>query len=211
MGVKRQQGGADQGDLLDEALKAALRHDATGDGGTGPGAIEEQQASPAWDHERALTRHLMEEVIGSANLNRAYKRVKANDGAAGVDGMGVTELRAWIAGNRETLIASLLDGSYQPKPVRGVQIPKPGGGVRQLGIPTVVDRLVQQAIAQTLEPLLDPTFSRSSFGFRPGRGAHDALRQARGYVAGGHEIVVDLDLEKFPRVKTSCPFPALKG
>jgi len=139
----------------------------------------------------------MEQVTGSANLNRAYKRVKANDGAAGVDGMDVTELRAWIAGNRETLIASLLDGSYQPQPVRGVQIPKPGGGMRQLGIPTVVDRLVQQAIAQILEPLFDPTFSASSFGFRPGRGAHDALRQARGYVAGGYEIVVDLDLEKF--------------
>jgi RNA-directed DNA polymerase len=197
MDVKRQQGGADQRDLLDEALKAALRHDATGEGGTGPGASEEPQASAAWSQERALTRHLMEEVTGSANLNRAYKRVKANDGAAGVDGMDVTELRAWIAGNREALITSLLDGSYQPQPVRGVQIPKPGGGMRQLGIPTVVDRLVQQAIAQTLEPLLDPTFSGSSFGFRPGRGAHDALRQAREYVADGYEIVVDLDLEKF--------------
>ena len=197
MDVKRQQGGADQGDLFDEALKAALRHGANGEGGTGPGAAEEPQASAAWDHERALTRQLMEEVTGSANLNRAYKRVKANGGAAGVDGMSVTELRAWIAINRETLIASLLDGSYQPQPVRGVQIPKPGGGMRQLGIPTVVDRLVQQAITQALEPLLDPTFSESSFGFRPGRSAHDALRQARGYVADGRVIVVDLDLEKF--------------
>jgi RNA-directed DNA polymerase len=107
MDVKRQQGGADQRDLFDEALKAALRHDATGEGGTGPGAIEVPQASAAWDHERALTRHLMEEVIGSANLNRAYKQVKANGGAAGVDGMAVTELRAWIAENRETLIASM--------------------------------------------------------------------------------------------------------
>ena len=139
----------------------------------------------------------MEEVTGSANLNRAYRRVKANGGAAGVDGMDVSELRAWIADNRERLIASLLDGSYRPQPVRGVQIPKPGGGMRQLGIPTVVDRLVQQAIAQVLEPRLDPTFSGSSFGFRPGRGAHDALRQARGYVADGYEVVVDLDLEKF--------------
>jgi RNA-directed DNA polymerase len=197
MDLKRQQGGADQMDLLDEALKAALRHTAAGEGGTGPGASEEPQASAAWSQERALTRHLMEEVTGSANLNRAYKRVKANDGAAGVDGMDVTELRAWIACNREALIASLLNGSYQPQPVRGVQIPKPGGGMRQLGIPTVVDRLVQQAIAQTLEPLLDATFSASSFGFRPGRGAHDALRQAREYVADGYEIVVDLDLEKF--------------
>ena len=111
MDVKRQQGGADQRDLLDEALMAALRHDASREGGTGPAACEEPQASAAWSQERALTWHLMEEVTGSANLNRAYKRVKANDGAAGVDGMGVTELRAWIAGNREMLIASLLDGS----------------------------------------------------------------------------------------------------
>lgn len=197
MGAKRQQGGVDQGDLLDQALMAALRHDATGEGGTGPGAYEASQAPAAWEQERALTRHLMEEVAGSANLNRAYKRVKANGGAAGVDGMEVTELLAWIARNRERLTVSLLDGSYRPQPVRGVQIPKSGGGMRQLGIPTVVDRLVQQAIAQVLEPRLDPTFSGSSFGFRPGRSAHDALRQARGYVADGYEIVVDLDLEKF--------------
>jgi RNA-directed DNA polymerase len=197
MDVKRQQGGADQGDLFDEALKAALRHDATGNGGTEPGAAEVSQTPTAWDHERALTQHLMEAVINAGNLNRAYKRVKANGGAPGVDGMTVQALLGWIAANREGLIASLLDGSYQPNPVRGVLIPKPGGGERQLGIPTVVDRLVQQAITQVLEPILDPTFSGSSFGFRPGRSAHDALRQARDYVAGGHEIVVDLDLEKF--------------
>jgi RNA-directed DNA polymerase len=197
MRVKWQQGGADQGDLLDEALRAALRHDANREGSTGPKAPEEPQARTAWDQERALTQHLMEAVSGAANLNRAYKRVKANGGAPGVDGMTVEALRAWTATNRERLIASLLDGSYQPQPVRGVSIPKPGGGERQLGIPTVVDRLVQQAITQVLEPILDPTFSVSSFGFRPGRGAHDALRQAREYVTDGYEIVVDLDLEKF--------------
>jgi RNA-directed DNA polymerase len=135
MGVEQQQGGADQRDLLDEALLAARRHGAPGDGGTGSGALEERQTSAAGSQERALTRQLMEEVVSSANLNRAYRRVKANDGAAGVDGMTVTELRAWIAGNRDVLIAALLDGSYQPRPVRGVEIPKPGGGVRQLGIP----------------------------------------------------------------------------
>src|SRR4051812_2393250 len=139
----------------------------------------------------------MEQVVGAANLNRAYRRVKANGGAAGVDGMAVTALRAWIADNRERVIASLLDGSYQPQPVRGVQIPKPGGGMRQLGIPVVVDRLVQQAMLQVLEPVLDPHFSESSYGFRPGRSAHDALRQAKEFVAGGRSIVVDLDLEKF--------------
>jgi RNA-directed DNA polymerase len=109
--------------------------------------------------------------------------------------MTVDDLLGWIAVNREALIASLLDGSYRPQPVRGVRIPQPGGGERQLGIPTVVDRLVQQASAQALEPILDPSLSGSSFGFRPGRSAHDALHQAWTYVADGYEIVVDL--EKF--------------
>ena len=175
MGVKRQQGSVDQRDLFDEALMAALRHDATGEGGTGPGASEEQQALTAWDQERALTRHLMEEVVSSANLNQAYKRVKANDGAAGVDGMSVSELRAWIADNRERLIASLLDGSYRPQPVRGCTIPKPGGGVRQLGIPTVVDRLVQQAIAAS--PGADPRSDASRV--RASASAPDAARTMR--------------------------------
>jgi RNA-directed DNA polymerase len=198
MGVKRQQGSGDQLDLFDEALKASLRHGVTGEGGTGTGACEEQQATTAWEQNRALTQHLMEKVASSANLNQAYKRVKANSGAPGVDGMTVADLRSWIADNRERLIASLLDGSYRPQPVRGKEIPKPGGkGVRKLGIPTVVDRLVQQAILQVLEPILDPTFSASSFGFRPGRGAHDALLQAREYVADGYTVVVDFDLEKF--------------
>lgn len=197
MGVKRQQGRGDQKDLFDEALKASLRHGVSGEGGTGTGTREEPQAYTAWAEDRALTRHMMEEVASSANLNQAYKRVKANGGAAGIDGMTVEKLRSWIGLNREKLIASLLDGSYRPLAVRGVEIPKPGGGMRQLGIPTVVDRLVQQAILQVLEPRLDPSFSASSFGFRPGRGAHDALRQARQYVDDGHRIVVDIDLEKF--------------
>jgi RNA-directed DNA polymerase len=112
--------------------------------------------------------------------------------------MSVKQLGGWIKLHKHELIASLLDGSYQPQPVRGVQIPKPGGkGMRQLGIPTVVDRLVQQAMLQVLEPILDPTFSASSYGFRPGKSAHDALAAARQYVADGRTIVVDIDLEKF--------------
>jgi hypothetical protein len=130
MGVKRQQGGADQGDLFDEALRAALHHGVNGEGGTGPAANEAPQAPTVWDHERALTQHLMEAVSGSANLNRAYKRVKGNGGAPGVDGMTVEALRDWIAVNRERLIASLLNGSYKPQPVRGVSIPKPGQAFR---------------------------------------------------------------------------------
>src|SRR5580658_9800845 len=160
MSAKRRQGGGDQKDLFDQALQASLRHGATGEGGTGPGACAEPQAFTAWEQQRALTRMLMEEVASSANLNQAYQRVKANKGAAGVDAMSIAELLPWIRENRERLIASLLDGSYQPKTVRGVEIPKPGGGTRQLGIPTVVDRLVQQAILQVLEPILDPALSR---------------------------------------------------
>jgi len=164
---------------------------------TGTLGVEERQTSAARSEGRALTQELMERVVARDNLNQAYKRVKANKGAPGVDGMTVGDLRGWAAAHKEALIASLLDGTFQPQAVRGVQIPKPGGGVRQLGIPTVVDRLVQQAMLQVLEPLLDPTFSPSSFGFRPGRGAHDALAQARQYVKDGRLIVVDLDLEKF--------------
>lgn len=198
MGVKRQQGNVDQLDLFDQAPQATLRHGTTGEGGTETGAPEESQALAVREQQRALTQHLMEEVASSKNLNQAYKRVKANKGAPGVDGMSITEMLPWLKENRERLIASLLDGSYQPNTVRGVEIPKPGGtGVRQLGIPTVVDRLIQQAILQVLEPLLDPTFSASSFGFRPGKSAHQALAQAQTYVADGREIVVDLDLEKF--------------
>jgi len=139
----------------------------------------------------------MERIVDRDNLNRAYRKVKANKGAPGVDGMTVADLRSWIALHKDELIASLLDGSYQPQPVRGKQLPKPGGGMRQLGIPTVVDRLVQQAILQVLEPLFDPTFSNSSYGFRPGRSAHQALAAAQDYVREGRTIVVDMDLEKF--------------
>jgi RNA-directed DNA polymerase len=197
MSVERQQGRAYQGDLFDEALLKALRHGASGDGGTGTGACEELQALAALDQQRALTQDLMERVAASANLNQAYKRVKANKGAPGVDGMTVQDLRPWLADHKDMLVASLVRGDYRPQPVLGTEIPKPGGGVRQLGIPTVVDRLVQQAILQVLQPILDPGFSGSSFGFRPGRSAHDALAQAGKYVAEGHRIVVDLDLERF--------------
>jgi RNA-directed DNA polymerase len=139
----------------------------------------------------------MERICEPANLNRAYKRVKSNRGSPGIDGMTVAELAPWLKAHGEELVASLLDGSYEPEPVRGVEIPKPGGGVRQLGIPTVKCRFVQQAILQVLDPLLDPTFSESSYGFRPGRSAHQALRKASEYVAEGRLIVVDMDLEKF--------------
>lgn len=196
MGVERQPGRPNQRPRSGEPTDS-LRHGDPGEGGTGPGTSEESQAPAALDPARALTERLMEEVCRPDNLNQAYRRVKANRGAPGVDGLTIDDLPTWIAAHKQEFIAALLDGSYRPQSVRGVQIPKPGGGVRQLGIPTVVDRLVQQAILQVLEPLLDPTFSASSYGFRPGRSAYQALAQAQKYVAEGRVIVVDIDLEKF--------------
>src|SRR5438876_292745 len=196
MGVERPQGGSYQ-PFLFEDWRERPRHDQGGEARSLSARHEEPQTPTALEPARALTVNLMEEVTDRDNLNRAYARVKANKGSAGVDGLTVGDLKAWIALHKDALIASLLDGTYQPQPVRGVEIPKPGGGMRQLGIPTVVDRFVQQAILQVLEKILDPTFSTSSFGFRPGRGAHDALAQASRYVSEGRPIVVDLDLEKF--------------
>jgi RNA-directed DNA polymerase len=197
MGRGRQQGTEYQLSLFYGDGRAAVRPAAGGEDGIGAAASEEPQEPTASNRKRALTSDLMERVCDPKNLNRAYKRVKANGGAPGVDGREVTELRPWLAEHKQELIDSLLDGSYRPEPVRAVEIPKPGGGRRQLGIPTVVDRLVQQAILQVLDPLLDPTFSELSYGFRPGRSAYQALRQAQKYVADGRGIVVDLDLEKF--------------
>jgi RNA-directed DNA polymerase len=120
----------------------------------------------------------MERVCKRENLNRAYKRVKTNRGAPGIDGLTVEELYDWLKEHKEGLVGTLLDGSYKPQPVLGKEIDKPGGGKRRLGIPTVVDRLVQQAILQVLEGIVDPTFSESSYGFRRGRNAHQAMKQA---------------------------------
>lgn len=157
-----------------------------------------QQITMTFEENESLTKCIMERICRHANLNQAYKRVKSNKGAAGIDGMTVDELLPWIKSHKQSLIESLLNGTYQPQPVRTVEIPKPGNkGTRRLGIPTAVDRLVQQAIHQVLEPIFDPTFSESSFGFRPDRGAHDALKKAQEYVREGREIVVDIDLEKF--------------
>ncbi len=196
MGVERQQGGFYQPSLF-EGPEENPRPDQDGEARSQSVRHEEPQASAASDPARALSVNPMEEVTKRENLNQAFFRVRANKGAAGVDGMSVDDLLAWIVSHKDEFLVSLLDGSFQPQPVRGVEIPKPGGGVRQLGIPTVVDRFVQQAILQVLEKILDPTFSTSSFGFRPRRGAHDALAQASRYVSEGRPIVVDLDLEKF--------------
>lgn len=141
---------------------------------------------------------LMEAVVERENMFRALRRVEANKGSAGIDGISVQALRNCLRENWPRIKEELLDGSYEPQPVRKVEIPKPGGkGVRRLGIPTVMDRLIQQALNQVLQPIFDPGFSDSSFGFRPGRSAHQAVRKAREYAAEGRRWVVDMDLEKF--------------
>lgn len=140
---------------------------------------------------------LMEQIVARSNLKVAFRRVKENRGSAGVDGMTVGELGEYLAKHWEVIREQLLSGTYQPKPVRHQAIPKHGGGVRELGIPTVLDRFIQQAILQILQPLFDPTFSEHSYGFRPGRRAHDAVRRAQKYVQEGFSWVVDVDLERF--------------
>ena len=145
----------------------------------------------------ALTEQLMEEVCNRENLVRAWKRVRQNKGSPGVDGMTIENASDYLREHWPSIRSQLLEGTYQPQPVKRVEIPKPDGGVRQLGIPCVVDRLIQQAVLQVLQKRWDPTFSEHSYGFRPGRSAHQAVAQAQQYIAAGYSVVVDLDLEKF--------------
>jgi hypothetical protein len=140
---------------------------------------------------------LMEAVCERGNLKLAYQRVVENKGAAGVDGVEVAEFKDQLKQHWPTIKAKLLAGSYMPSPVRRVDIPKPQGGMRTLGIPTLTDRLIQQALHQVLSPIFEADFSESSYGFRPGRNAHQAVKAAKQYVAEGRRFVVDMDLEKF--------------
>jgi RNA-directed DNA polymerase len=158
---------------------------------------EVEVATRARTKAEVATTSLMEAVVERGNLKLAYQRVIENKGAAGVDQRTVSELRDHLKRHWPTIRARLLAGGYQPAAVRGVDIPKPQGGMRTLGIPTVVDRLIQQALHQVLQPIFEPTFSEASYGFRPGRNAHQALRRARQYVASGKRWVVDIDLEQF--------------
>jgi RNA-directed DNA polymerase len=139
----------------------------------------------------------LETILSRENMMEALRRVESNKGAPGVDGLTVGHLRAHLTAHWAAIKEDLLAGRYEPAPVRGVEIPKPGGGMRQLGIPTVVDRLIQQAMHQVLMPLFDPGFSNCSYGFRPGRSAHQAVLAARAHIAAGRRWVVDIDLEKF--------------
>jgi RNA-directed DNA polymerase len=161
--------------------------------GTGASKLTERKENSSLERQG-----LMEAVVERENMKAALQRVRSNKGASGVDGMAVDDLIPFLREQWPRIKEELLEGRYRPQPVRGVEIPKPGGkGVRQLGIPTALDRLIQQALHQVLSPLFDPGFSESSYGFRPGRSAHQAVKRARDYVAGGRRYVVDMDLEKF--------------
>lgn len=159
------------------------------------------KVNPEWlsacREQRNLTNCLMEQIADPLNLSKAYQRVLSNGGSGGVDGMRVKELQNWLGINLKQLQDQLLQGTYEPQPVRGVEIPKPGGGKRQLGIPTVIDRLIQQALHQVLSVDYERIFSIHSYGFRANKNAHQALKQAGSYVAAGKGYVIDLDLEKF--------------
>jgi RNA-directed DNA polymerase len=163
------------------------------------GTSQRAERSPAQDKGEPSEGggSVWERVLGRQNLFKALKRVEGNGGAPGIDGMTVAEMRPYLKEHWQEIRAALDEGRYEPRPVRRVEIPKPDGGVRLLGIPTVIDRLIQQAIAQVMTPMYEGGFSAQSYGFRPGRRAHDAVEAARGYVREGYDWVVDIDLEKF--------------
>ena len=155
------------------------------------------EMSSRLENQRTLTANLLNKIVDYENLTRAYKQVKRNGGSSGVDQMEIESLGQWLKDNLADLCESLLNEEYEVSAVRKVEIPKPAGGTRMLGIPTVKDRLIQQAIHQELNRYYDPHFSEHSYGFLPGRDAHQAILQATHYIKEGNEWVVDIDLEKF--------------
>ncbi len=176
-----------------------LTLNSEGDGETASAEIQgvEPLVVSQTNQSPALKQRLMEAICQRENLERAWKQVKSNQGSPGVDGLTINQTRDYVREHWSMIREQLLQGIYQPKPVRRAEIEKPGGGIRKLGIPTVLDRLIQQAILQVLQAQWDPTFSEHSYGFRPGRSAHQAVAQAQHYVAQGYRYVVDIDLEKF--------------
>lgn len=150
-----------------------------------------------WKERDSAEQDLLGKILDKDNLNRAYKRVKANKGAPGIDGMTIEEALPWLKEHNHELIERIKKGKYSPSPVRRVEIPKPDGGIRKLGIPTIVDRIIQQAMAQQLMPIYEPLFSENSFGYRPGRGAKDAIGKIKEYAEQGYTKAVELDLSKY--------------
>lgn len=186
-----------QYDLFPQAGQDVIRPFATSETVCGAQAIKALQVKGAGEQERALTHDLMGAILCHSNMKQAYKQVKQNKGVAGVDQMPVGEFAVWYAENGATLLSKLYNGIYQPQGVKQVEIPKPNGGKRMLGIPTVTDRIIQQAIAQVLSPIYERKFSDHSYGFRPNRSAYQALKKGSEYVADGRETVVDVDLKTF--------------
>ena len=180
-----------------DQMELTLGTDASGEAASAAAQETEARAVKACLERPAVAGPSMEAVVERANLKQALAQVKRNKGAAGIDGMTVEQLPAYLKEHWLTIRAQLLDGNYRPQPVRRVEIPKALGGVRPLGIPTVLDRFIQQAVLQVLQADWDGTFSEHSFGFRPGRSAHQAVKRAQAYIAAGHTVVVDIDLEKF--------------
>ncbi|MGF6228348.1 RNA-directed DNA polymerase [Inquilinus ginsengisoli] len=177
--------------------KLTLGPSAEGEAPSLAAQATEARAARASLERPAVAGPSMEIILDRENLKTALARVRRNKGAAGVDGMGVDDLPAHLKRHWPAIRAQLINGTYKPQPVRRVEIPKASGGVRPLGIPTVLDRFIQQAVMQALQADWDPTFSEASFGFRPGRSAHQAVARAQTYIASGYGVVVDLDLEKF--------------
>jgi len=163
------------------------------------GEVQSAERYPARDNGKSdvKAQEVWEAVFERGNMLTALKRVESNKGAAGIDGMEVKDLTGYLKTHWLEVRAALESGTYRPSPVRRVEIPKPEGGVRQLGIPSVLDRLIQQAIAQVLTPMFEQVFSPHSYGFRPGRSAHQAVQKSREYIREGYDWVVDIDLEKF--------------
>ena len=185
-----------------DQLELNLSSEARGEAPSVVARAIEARAAKACLERPAVARPSMEAIVEGENLKQALAQVKRNKGAAGIDGMSVDELAAYLKKHWPMIRAQLLEGTYKPQPVRRVEIPKASGGTRPLGIPTVLDRFIQQAVMQVLQADWDGTFSEMSFGFRPGRSAHQAVEQAQAYIATGHGFVVDIDLEKFfDRVK----------
>jgi RNA-directed DNA polymerase len=187
------------GSDMQQNIQTDLNFSSTPAGEAREAGREETELLPATNDPEspARTNRLMEEVCERENLKEALRRVKANKGSAGIDRMTVDGIADYLKQHWPAIREQLLSGTYQPKPVRRVEIPKSDGGVRKLGIPTVLDRFIQQAVMQVLQRQWDPTFSDHSYGFRPGRSAHQAVAQAQRYIAQGHSWCVDLDLEKF--------------
>jgi RNA-directed DNA polymerase len=169
----------------------------TGRGEATPDIGRDEARAVRHSHEGLGRGGLLAQALASANMAAAWRRVKANRGSAGADGRSIEDTAAYLRAHWPGIREAILNGSYRPTPVKRVQIPKPSGGVRELGIPTVTDRLIQQALLQVLQPRIDPRFSEHSYGFRPGRRAHEAVLQARRHVQEGYGVVVDVDLEKF--------------